>query len=71
MAVDPFVAEVRRAREALAARYNFDLRAMMEDIRRRQAEGGRKVVRLPPKLVRKIVRIETPGEQRAHETASS
>jgi hypothetical protein len=69
MAVDPIVAEVRQAREALAARFNYDLRAIFEDARKRQAEGGRKVVRLPPRPVRKIVRRETPGgEQNAHET---
>jgi hypothetical protein len=71
MALDPIVAAVRKIRDALAARYNYDLRAMMEDISRRQAASGRKVVQLPPRPVRKIVRIETPGEQQAHETAAS
>jgi hypothetical protein len=71
MAADAIIAEIRQTRDAMAARYNYDLRAMMEDIRRRQAEGGRKVVRLPPKPVRKTLRIEIPGEQKAHETAVS
>ena len=70
MAADAIIAEIRRTRDALAARYNYDLHAMMEDIRRRQAESGRKVVRLPPRPVRKIVRKETPGVQKAHETAA-
>ena len=38
------VAEVRQAREELARRFNFDLRAMIADARRRQHASGRKVV---------------------------
>lgn len=53
MAGDSIVAEVRQAREALARRFNYDLRAMMEDARQRQAIGGRKVVSFPPKPYRK------------------
>jgi hypothetical protein len=41
---DPIVAEVRQAREELARRFNFDLRAMIADARRRQQASGRKVV---------------------------
>jgi hypothetical protein len=35
---DPIVAEVRRAREEVAARYNFDLRALFDDMMRRQSQ---------------------------------
>ena len=38
---DPIVAEVRRIREEIFAEYNYDLRAMFEDMRRRQATSGR------------------------------
>lgn len=41
---DPIVAEVRRAREALLAKHNYDIVAMMEDARRRQRRSGHKVV---------------------------
>jgi hypothetical protein len=34
---DPIVAEVRKAREAVAARYNFDLDALFDEMMRRQA----------------------------------
>ena len=49
---DPIVAEVRRAREAYAARFNYDLAAIFADIQRRTEEAaraGRKVVSLPPR----------------------
>ena len=53
MALDSIIAEVRQAREELALRFNYDLRAMIQDARERQAAGGRKIVTLPPRPVRK------------------
>jgi hypothetical protein len=50
MTRDPIVEEVRRAREALLARFNGDLHALVQDVRRREAESGRRVVHLPPRL---------------------
>ena len=49
MCRDPIVEEVRRIREALAAKFNFDVRAIVEDAMKRQGKDGRKVVSLPPK----------------------
>jgi len=43
---DPIVAEVRKIKEGLAARYNYDAEAMLRDAMRRQKRGGRKVVTL-------------------------
>lgn len=37
---DPVVAEVRRAREELLARFNYDLRAMMNHFQRREPATG-------------------------------
>jgi hypothetical protein len=54
MAIDSIIAEVRRAREELARRCNYDLRAMIEDARNRQAASGRRVVSFPPRRVRKV-----------------
>ncbi len=54
MTDDPIVAEVRKAREAFAARFNYDLAAMVADLQRRTEEArraGRKVVALRPKPV--------------------
>jgi len=53
MATDTIVAEVRQARDALAKRFDYDLRAMLQDARERQATGGRRVVSFPPKPARK------------------
>ena len=44
MLKDELVEEVRRARESQAARWNFDLKAILADARKRQAKSERKVV---------------------------
>jgi hypothetical protein len=41
---DPIVAEVRRAREQLAARFDFDVEAIFADIQNRQTALGRRLV---------------------------
>ena len=38
---DPIVAEVHRTREKLAAEYNFDVKAIFADLRKRQAVARR------------------------------
>jgi hypothetical protein len=43
---DPIVEEVR---EAQAARYNYDVKAILEAARKRQRRPGAKVVSFPPK----------------------
>ena len=48
---DPVVAEVRRAREEIAAGFDFDLRAICEDMQRRQATSGRRYASNPPRTV--------------------
>jgi hypothetical protein len=42
---DPIVAEVHRIRKELAARFNYDIHAMFEDMRRRQELLGSRLVR--------------------------
>lgn len=37
---DPIVAEVRRAREEIAAQFNYDLRAIFQEYQRRQVTSG-------------------------------
>jgi len=51
MTNNPIIAEVRKARKAYAARFNNDMAAMVADLRERQARGGRKVVRYPPRRI--------------------
>jgi hypothetical protein len=62
MAADSIIIEVRRAREELAKRFNYDLREMTRDARQRQAASGRKVVRFPPKRVRKTSSTQLPEQ---------
>ena len=49
MQPDPVVAEIREIRDRLAARLGYDLRAIVQDARERDAAGDRRVVRLPPR----------------------
>ena len=46
---DLIVEEVRAAREAYAARFDFDLRAICRDLRRQEEAGGRNLVSFPPR----------------------
>jgi hypothetical protein len=41
---DPIVSEVRRNREELAARFGFDVKAIFDDLRARQAVLGNRLV---------------------------
>jgi hypothetical protein len=61
MIEDSVVAEVRRAREEIAKRFNYDLRAIIEDARNRQALSGRKVVSFPPRPAAKQAAAEHLG----------
>jgi hypothetical protein len=45
MMEDPIVSEVRRIREQLARQFNFDVHAIFEDLRKRQALVGSRLVR--------------------------
>jgi len=53
MALDPILSEVRRIREEYAQQFNGDLRAMMDDLRRRHAQSDRESVSREPKPRRK------------------
>jgi hypothetical protein len=55
---DPIVAEVRKAREELLARYNGDVAAMVRDLQAKAVASGRMLVSLPPRHV-------SPAEQEA------
>ena len=46
---DPIVEEVRRVRGEHAARFNYDVKAIAEDLRNRQAESGHNVVLYSPR----------------------
>ncbi len=48
---DPIIAELRAIRDAHAARFDYDVRAIFEDIQARQAASGRTYVRYPARRV--------------------
>jgi hypothetical protein len=48
---DPIVEEVRKHREARAAKFGFDIRAIVEDAMKRQDTSGHRVVDLSKKSV--------------------
>ncbi len=49
---DPIVEEVRAARLRHAARFDYDLRKIAEDLRSKEQQSGRKIVAFSPKPVR-------------------
>ncbi len=49
MIKDPIVEEVREVREAHAAKFNYDLQAIYEDIKKQEKKSKRKFVKLSPK----------------------
>jgi len=48
---DPIIDEVRRVRDAYAAQFNYDLRAIFEDLKRQERESGRKFTTYEPKRI--------------------
>lgn len=51
MSTDPIVAEIRKLRELRAARFGFDLRAIVKDAQQRDAASDRQIIRSPPRPV--------------------
>lgn len=41
---DEIVKEIRQAREAYAAKFDYDLKRIAEDLKQRQAKSNRKIV---------------------------
>ena len=56
---DTIVAEIHRYRAAHAKRFNYDIHALGEDIRRSEAESGGKFVRWDAKTKR-MVEVKRP-----------
>jgi len=46
---DPIVEEVRKVRTAHAKKFNYDLEAIVADLKKQQKASKRKFVTLPPK----------------------
>jgi hypothetical protein len=51
---DPVVEEVRRIRHAYAKRFDFDLRAMVADLRRKEQMHPDRLVSFDPKPLRRL-----------------
>jgi len=52
---DPIVEEVRKTREAHAQKFNYDLKAIFQDIKKREKESGNNFITFCPEKV-KIVK---------------
>jgi hypothetical protein len=48
---DPIVDEVRRVRQAHAARFHYDLDAIFRDIKEQEQKSGRKYVSFAPRKI--------------------
>ena len=48
---DPIIAELRAVRDAHAARFNYDVKAIFNDLQARQKSSGRKYVSYPAKHI--------------------
>ena len=48
---DPVVEEIRQIRDAHAAKFNYDLRAIYQDLKAKEATSGRKYVNYEPRQV--------------------
>lgn len=54
---DPIVDEVRRAREAQGARFQYDLDAIFRDIKEQEKKAGRKFVSFAPRRIESNVHL--------------
>lgn len=49
---DPIVNELRRIREAFAAKHNFDLREMYKALKEQEAKNDRPPLSFPPRRIK-------------------
>ena len=56
MEKDPIVEEMRKVREAHAAKFNYNLKAICADLKKKEKDCGHPVVSLPPKRISKAAR---------------
>ena len=48
---DPIIAEIRAVRDEHVAKFDYDVKAIFEDLRARQEASGRKYVRYPARRI--------------------
>ena len=51
---DPIVEEIRKIRDAHARKFNYDLQAIFEELKKQEEASGRQFVSLPPKRVEPV-----------------
>jgi hypothetical protein len=51
---EPIIEEIHRIRDGHAAKFNYDLHAIFEDIQRMERESGRIYVTYPPRRPRSV-----------------
>lgn len=68
---DQLIKEIRGIKEKLASKYNYDLRAMYNDIAQKQRLSTRKIVNLSKNkgINRRSIRRQADGEKRTPHTA--
>lgn len=59
---DTIVDETRKAREAYAAKVNFDLEAIYRDLKEKEEKSGREIVSLSPR--ESVLLTATQGRRR-------
>ena len=52
---DPIVEEIRRIRQEHAKKFNFDLDAIFEDLKQKERNSAREVVRREPRPPRPVI----------------
>lgn len=55
MAEDEIIAQVRAIREAWAARFNYDMDAIFQDVKEREKRSTRRVITVKPKRIKPVV----------------
>jgi len=48
---DPVIEEIHKIRAEHAARFRYDLAAIVEDVRKEEQQSGKRFISLPPRLV--------------------
>ncbi len=56
---DPIVQEIRKVREDHAARFNFNLEAIADDLKKQQEDSGKTFVSLQPKKPTVLPKMKT------------
>ncbi|HKI01870.1 MAG TPA: hypothetical protein VKK31_07825 [Thermoanaerobaculia bacterium] len=60
---DPIVEEVRQAREEHAAKFDYDLKRIFQDLKEQEQRSGRKVVSLAPRRPAEVASGQAKGEK--------